>query len=102
MGDKVSFFQPDDEVVGMFFLIWKHLNLKKNKKNIKNCFKYYSSIINSKLISISGILPLDFPFSGLCDVIDVDEQYLGNPTLTPTKWNTSLLAVVVQIFQEFL
>ncbi|CAG00360.1 unnamed protein product, partial [Tetraodon nigroviridis] len=38
VGDKVSFFQPDDEVV--------------------------------------GILPLDFPFSGLCDVIDIDEQYL--------------------------
>uniref|UniRef100_A0A674P5H4 Crystallin, zeta (quinone reductase)-like 1 n=1 Tax=Takifugu rubripes TaxID=31033 RepID=A0A674P5H4_TAKRU len=38
VGDKVSFFQPDDEVV--------------------------------------GILPLEFPFSGLCDVIDIDEQYL--------------------------
>nr|XP_057920618.1 quinone oxidoreductase-like protein 1 isoform X2 [Doryrhamphus excisus] len=38
VGSKVSFFQPDDEVV--------------------------------------GILPLDSTCSGLCDVIDVDEQYL--------------------------
>ncbi|XP_076598721.1 quinone oxidoreductase-like protein 1 isoform X1 [Chaetodon auriga] len=38
VGDKVSFFQPEDEV--------------------------------------GGILPLDSPCSGLCDVIDVDEQYL--------------------------
>ncbi|XP_054654792.1 quinone oxidoreductase-like protein 1 isoform X2 [Dunckerocampus dactyliophorus] len=38
VGSKVSFFQPDDEVV--------------------------------------GILPLDSTCSGLCDIIDVDEQYL--------------------------
>ncbi|XP_019119394.2 quinone oxidoreductase-like protein 1 isoform X2 [Larimichthys crocea] len=38
VGDKVSFFQPEDEVV--------------------------------------GILPLDSPCSGLCDVIDIDEHYL--------------------------
>ncbi|KAM3862780.1 quinone oxidoreductase-like protein 1 [Diretmus argenteus] len=38
VGSKVSFFQPDDEVV--------------------------------------GVLPLDFPCSGLCDVIDIDEQHL--------------------------
>ncbi|XP_041803912.1 quinone oxidoreductase-like protein 1 isoform X2 [Chelmon rostratus] len=38
VGDNVSFFQPEDEVV--------------------------------------GILPLDSPCSGLCDVIDIDEQYL--------------------------
>lgn len=38
VGSKVSFFQPEDEVV--------------------------------------GILPLDSPFSGLCDVIDIEEQYL--------------------------
>nr|XP_046257226.1 quinone oxidoreductase-like protein 1 isoform X2 [Scatophagus argus] len=38
VGDKVSFFQPEDEVV--------------------------------------GILPLDSPCSGLCDIIDVDEHYL--------------------------
>ncbi|XP_040905234.1 quinone oxidoreductase-like protein 1 isoform X2 [Toxotes jaculatrix] len=38
VGPKVSFFQPEDEVV--------------------------------------GILPLDSPCSGLCDVIDIDEHYL--------------------------
>lgn len=38
VGNKVSFFQPEDEVV--------------------------------------GILPLDSPCSGLCDVIDIDEHYL--------------------------
>ncbi|KAL7383608.1 hypothetical protein ABVT39_014334 [Epinephelus coioides] len=38
VGDKVSFFQPEDEVV--------------------------------------GILPLDSPCSGLCDVIDIDEHLL--------------------------
>ncbi|XP_047458713.1 quinone oxidoreductase-like protein 1 isoform X3 [Mugil cephalus] len=38
VGPKVTFFQPDDEVV--------------------------------------GILPLDSPCSGLCDIIDVDEHYL--------------------------
>ncbi|XP_030298211.1 quinone oxidoreductase-like protein 1 isoform X2 [Sparus aurata] len=38
VGKKVSFFQPEDEVV--------------------------------------GILPLDSPCSGLCDVIDIDEHYL--------------------------
>ncbi|XP_028458550.1 quinone oxidoreductase-like protein 1 isoform X2 [Perca flavescens] len=38
VGDKVSFFQPEDEVV--------------------------------------GILPLDSPCSGLCDVIEIDEHYL--------------------------
>lgn len=38
VGAKVSFFQPDEEVV--------------------------------------GILPLDSPCSGLCDVIDIDEHYL--------------------------
>ncbi|KAM4606956.1 quinone oxidoreductase-like protein 1 [Polymixia lowei] len=38
VGSKVSFFQPDDEVV--------------------------------------GVLPLDTPCSGLCDVIDVDEHHL--------------------------
>ncbi|TKS85968.1 Quinone oxidoreductase-like protein 1 [Collichthys lucidus] len=38
VGDKVSFFQPEDEVV--------------------------------------GILPLDSPCSGLCDVIDIDEHYI--------------------------
>ncbi|XP_044070428.1 quinone oxidoreductase-like protein 1 isoform X2 [Siniperca chuatsi] len=38
VGDNVSFFQPEDEVV--------------------------------------GILPLDSPCSGLCDVIDIDEHYL--------------------------
>lgn len=38
VGDKVSFFQPEDEVV--------------------------------------GILPLDSPCSGLCDLVDIDEQYL--------------------------
>lgn len=32
----------------------------------------------TKHTSLSGILPLDFPFSGLCDVIDIDEQYLGS------------------------
>lgn len=30
-----------------------------------------------------GILPLDYPFSGLCDVIDVDEHLLGNPRTKP-------------------
>lgn len=30
----------------------------------------------------SGILPLDSPCSGLCDVIDIDEHYLGNNTHT--------------------
>lgn len=38
VGSSVSFFQPDDEVV--------------------------------------GILPLDAPCSGLCDVVDIDEHYL--------------------------
>uniref|UniRef100_A0A3Q3LRU0 Crystallin, zeta (quinone reductase)-like 1 n=1 Tax=Mastacembelus armatus TaxID=205130 RepID=A0A3Q3LRU0_9TELE len=38
VGPKVSFFQPEDEVV--------------------------------------GILPLDSPCSGLCDIIDIDEHYL--------------------------
>ncbi|KAM3605851.1 uncharacterized protein V6R79_006074 [Siganus canaliculatus] len=38
VGDKVSFFQPEDEVV--------------------------------------GILPLDSPRSGLCDIVDIDEHYL--------------------------
>ncbi|XP_069394810.1 quinone oxidoreductase-like protein 1 isoform X2 [Paralichthys olivaceus] len=38
VGPKVSFFQPEDEVV--------------------------------------GVLPLDSPCSGLCDVIDIDEHYL--------------------------
>uniref|UniRef100_A0A3Q4AV27 Enoyl reductase (ER) domain-containing protein n=1 Tax=Mola mola TaxID=94237 RepID=A0A3Q4AV27_MOLML len=38
VGDKVSSFQPEDEVV--------------------------------------GILPLDSPYSGLCDAIDIDEHYL--------------------------
>lgn len=30
------------------------------------------------VVSFAGILPLDSPCSGLCDVIDVDEQYLGS------------------------
>lgn len=57
----------------------------------------------SKFTSISGILPLGFPFSGLCDVIDIDEQYLGSTTREHhTKQNISFMALVVKIFEYIM
>lgn len=29
-------------------------------------------------LPFAGILPLDSPSSGICDAIDIDEQYLGS------------------------
>ncbi|XP_039994658.1 quinone oxidoreductase-like protein 1 isoform X2 [Xiphias gladius] len=54
VGPKVSFFQPEDEVV--------------------------------------GILPLDSPCSGLCDVIDVDEHYLVQK---PEKLSSACVAAAL-------
>lgn len=54
----------------------------------------------SKFTSISGILPLDFTFSGLCDIIDINEQYLGSTTHEHhTKQNISFIALVVKTFE---
>lgn len=38
----------------------------------------HENITRYLFLPLAGILPLDSPCSGLSDVIDIDEHYLGN------------------------
>lgn len=51
--------------------------------------------ISLSLSLCAGILPLDSPCSGLCDAIDIDEQYLGN---SPVSSNTTHSRIFSNLF----
>lgn len=80
VGPKVTFFQPDDEVVG------KSTGQRDNMKvfGFIVCLEVGScscladlSLLTLPPLQSTGILPLDAEVSGLCDVVLIHEHHLG-------------------------